>query len=612
MCKAAFRHKTLPVIAAGLITLGLAVPLAWRALEQYQIFFGMYHDDGIYLVTGKALAEGRGYRIISLPGEPPETKYPIGFPLYLSLAWRMMPKFPDILPLLSALQVVLALSAAAAACAYLLRTRKVTPILALVILSACVLNYHYLDFSPMIMSDLPYSLLAFLGLWLTERLAGQPARRGAPGCAGVPPASGMARRCGAPARPLSAAALALLLAAAATVRSQGLVVILAALVYLAARGRLRLAAAIAVGCAVAIAPQFLWQHYAQAAIPAQLAFYTSYLGHSYGTLPGFSSLRQVIWSNYEWSGILQINTYYPFLARIPYRSLSPLAFELVYRLLYPLLGLPLLIGGLRELRRLSMPGLYCFFYALSLSFWPVRLEWRHIFPLLPLNYFLYLRGFRALARAMKPGGRLPRRLYGKLCAAAAIVFCASLVAGTVLDARENTGRYGLAAATHASLADPATQRIDMCETHSWVRANTSASDVFVCNNDPSFFLYTGRKAILPSPMELWRFIRLHLVDSDSLLEAIGFAHARYVVTEPTLRGTGLAVAQTAEAVRLLSARYPGALQPVFTSTHGLFRIFRVSPAGLPRPLSDGASGTSGACGSRGKCAPQGAASGTVR
>ena len=70
-------------LTAGYITL-LRAPAA-----------GTFHDDGIYLVTAKALAEGRGYRIISIPSEPPQTKYPILLPWVLSLVWRIYPSFPD-------------------------------------------------------------------------------------------------------------------------------------------------------------------------------------------------------------------------------------------------------------------------------------------------------------------------------------------------------------------------------------------------------------------------------------------------------------------------------------------------------------------------------------
>src|SRR5579864_3342238 len=61
--------------------------------------FGVLQDDGVYFIDGKSLAEGSGYRILSLPSQPHETRYPPLYPLYLSMAWRMDPAFPANLPL---------------------------------------------------------------------------------------------------------------------------------------------------------------------------------------------------------------------------------------------------------------------------------------------------------------------------------------------------------------------------------------------------------------------------------------------------------------------------------------------------------------------------------
>ena len=65
----------------GVILLGIVYVFAWLAPS-----VGLYHDDGIYLVTAKALAEGQGYRIISLPTVIPQSKYPFLFPLALFLS----------------------------------------------------------------------------------------------------------------------------------------------------------------------------------------------------------------------------------------------------------------------------------------------------------------------------------------------------------------------------------------------------------------------------------------------------------------------------------------------------------------------------------------------
>ena len=66
----------------------------WRHLPH----FGMAHDDGIYLVTARSLATEGEFRLVSIPGNPPQTKYPPLFPLYLSLAWLVQPNFPEVLP----------------------------------------------------------------------------------------------------------------------------------------------------------------------------------------------------------------------------------------------------------------------------------------------------------------------------------------------------------------------------------------------------------------------------------------------------------------------------------------------------------------------------------
>jgi hypothetical protein len=52
--------------------------LAWRFRAMPQL--GAYHDDAVYLVSAKALADHSGYRIVSLPEQPFQTKYPPVFP----------------------------------------------------------------------------------------------------------------------------------------------------------------------------------------------------------------------------------------------------------------------------------------------------------------------------------------------------------------------------------------------------------------------------------------------------------------------------------------------------------------------------------------------------
>jgi hypothetical protein len=56
--------------------------------------FGYFHDDTLYFSSARALATGQGYIIPSLPGTPPQTKYPILYSWLLSWVWKWFPNFP--------------------------------------------------------------------------------------------------------------------------------------------------------------------------------------------------------------------------------------------------------------------------------------------------------------------------------------------------------------------------------------------------------------------------------------------------------------------------------------------------------------------------------------
>jgi hypothetical protein len=66
-----------------LLTLGLLVWAVTAAgIDNGHV--GVFHDDGIYLASAQALRDGKGYQLPSRPDNPPP-KYPIGFPLAISL-----------------------------------------------------------------------------------------------------------------------------------------------------------------------------------------------------------------------------------------------------------------------------------------------------------------------------------------------------------------------------------------------------------------------------------------------------------------------------------------------------------------------------------------------
>ena len=83
----------------------LLIPSAWFAWTNRDMpQFGRAHDDAIYVVAAKSLADGHGYRIQSLPGAPYETKYPPLLVWILALAWKIDPQFPQNLSVVTAMQ----------------------------------------------------------------------------------------------------------------------------------------------------------------------------------------------------------------------------------------------------------------------------------------------------------------------------------------------------------------------------------------------------------------------------------------------------------------------------------------------------------------------------
>ena len=121
-------------------------------------FFGFFQDDTIYFSTAKALASGQGYVLPSFPGVLPQTKYPILYPLILSLIWRIQPNFPANLTL--AVAVSVAIAAAYLLLSYLfIRRLGISRAIGLCVLAAIALHPELEWFAGVLLSDYLFALL---------------------------------------------------------------------------------------------------------------------------------------------------------------------------------------------------------------------------------------------------------------------------------------------------------------------------------------------------------------------------------------------------------------------------------------------------------------------
>jgi 4-amino-4-deoxy-L-arabinose transferase-like glycosyltransferase len=154
-----------PVRWAGiLLAVFLAANCFWRDVSQ----FGQFHDDTLYFSSAKALAEGRGYIIPSLPGTPYQTKYPILYPWLLSWVWRVDPEFPGNLRW-AYLQTALFGAGFVAGCFALARSLGYQAIVALLIAAACALQPMTQLLSAAVLSDIPFMAFAVWAMALSAR-----------------------------------------------------------------------------------------------------------------------------------------------------------------------------------------------------------------------------------------------------------------------------------------------------------------------------------------------------------------------------------------------------------------------------------------------------------
>jgi len=130
---------------------------------------GLFHDDGIYAVVAKSVYQGDGYRIISLPSIPPQTKYPFLYSYLLSWVWVLNPIFPQNIALLKTLNTAILLAIFIVGVVYYRRhfsDSNIGAILFALIVCTNPIVFTYTDY---VVSDLFYVLLALGALTVCQK-----------------------------------------------------------------------------------------------------------------------------------------------------------------------------------------------------------------------------------------------------------------------------------------------------------------------------------------------------------------------------------------------------------------------------------------------------------
>ena len=427
-----------------------AIAWQWRAMPH----LGAWHDDAVYVVSAKSLATGAGYRLLNLPGEPAQTKYPPLYPLLLSLVWRIAPAFPANLPLAMLLQW--SMLPALAALLWIWFRRVGFGIAAAVALTTLVVLCPMTTmFATTPLTEIPF-LIAILASLL---LIGEGAIT------------------------VERAVLAGLCAAAAVlIRTNGIV--LAAAIPLALwrtdhSTRLRRIAGFLAPVIAAFAAWEIWC--ALVRVPASsdlLSYYTDYAGFYRHTF-SLADLPRRLWLNLD--GLLTS------IGRLVAWSTSE---GVAYRQLCWFLSI-LAIGGWIELWRRGQRGAAWFaaFFGGVLIVWNFPPDQRFAYPLLPFAAAgIGVMGGKVVSRLPVEWalGRVSNRI------AASVMACcitAALLAIVCLDL------HAYRDTLPSWIAEQRERSNQMRPVYVWIARETPPASTVAAYDDPLLYLYTGRHAV---------------------------------------------------------------------------------------------------------------------
>jgi len=429
------------LVAAIALAVGVAAIPTWPV--------GVFQDDGIYVILGKALAGGEGYRYLNLPGAPYATHYPPGYPLFLALLWKLSPEFPQNVALFTFANAGFLALAAFGTFRFAHDRLGLSALGSALVAIAGTVSVPALIFGVFALSE-PMFMALFMILALhAERAAERAGWRNAffVGLAG---------------------------GALAMVRTTAMFVVPAFAIVLLFRRRFIPALCALAACAVFVVPWHFWVAAHGAKVPAVLLGkygpYDTWLTNAIRE-HGMPFVLDVIWRNMRalYGMVWVMFTGGEASPRVLHAPAAIVATAL------------LAIGAWRFARRAPVTAWFVVAYMVLVIVWPFE-PTRFVWALLPLFCAALALGITAIADwdPMPIPLRAARMLALPLCALLIAGFGLYNVNGVKQQWRDSVPRVTTARAT------PVVE---------WVRSSTRPSDVIAMEDDPLIYLYTGRRAV---------------------------------------------------------------------------------------------------------------------
>lgn len=529
-------------------TLTLLIAIAASSLLYFTAFhpdrFGFYRDDSMYVVLGKALASGQGYRVISLPEEPVQTKSPPFYPFLLSLIWRLKPEFPQNLTAMMLLSAAMTIAFLALSYRYLVKKTYARKWQALVVISLAAVNWRTIVLASGIYSEMVYAALSVAALYIAEEYENR--RRNW----------------------VMGSVLGLITGLAFLTRSAGVALLIALVVYfLLRRKRNGLLPILVAGVFV-----FGW-------------FCWGYLNGptTENTSSGsYESYFQTFRALFEQNGQSNLTALLSLIARnalglilisIPVVCLG-LAYESVFYFGFAFL---FIAGGfIRQSRGgLRLMHVYVITYLAVHLLWPYTSYDRFLMPLLPFLLLFMLIEVQTIFALITDALSAQKQLIGR--ASAGFIGLALVVLVCAFLYNYGLGFYrSLSLAALSKAAKPSSDDGDAIE---WIKSHTAPSDVLICYRDPLYFLYTGRAAARSSVVRdagLFRSSQADVEDAASTIFSIAQDNkARYLVLTQSDFGLEHDPDLQRQRLKTLLEQTPEVFDPVFRSADASTCIYRI-------------------------------------
>ena len=511
--------------------------------------FGVQYDDSIYVTSAKALATGQGYRIISLPYEPAETKYPPLYPLLLSLVWRSYSTFPENLIPMMLLSVLATIGFLAVTWRYLVNQHYAGRWTAVIVITLTAVNARTVILATSVVSEMVYAALSVAALLLAERYERE--RKDWIFGAGVGVVIGLAF----------------------LTRSAGIALLLAVAVYFIIRRQWRRGLLpIAVGGAFVIG-WLVWSYLNKTTVEGvNVAYYTSYLRDFDEVLNSLQAIRNesklaillsIVLRNIV--GFVLVSV--PICLGLPYELIPYFGFAFLF-----------IVTGFVRLssKGFRLVQVYVVSYLAFHLIWPYVTYSRFLMPLLPFLLLFVVTELNRLVTLMRREWSAKAHL-GKRVSAAVIGIAVTLSICAVLYYSGRDIYRSLASSALRKIARPAVEDREAIE---WIKAHTDPSEVVICSRDPMYFLYTGRKATRSFAVNLSE-ASLSLLNqqpgtdgqTQSIFQIISQSKGRYIVLTAADFGYDSDPGRT--GLRSLLEEHSARFIPVFNATDGRSTIYRI-------------------------------------